>query len=126
MHKFCTVITTALLLLSLGAPVFAQTAGGAALTGTVTDSSGAVVANAKISATNVATNQVYETQATDAGVYRFASIPVGTYKVTVEAQGFKSTQIDNLVLTVGQTVTQNVTLDAGAPSEAVTITASGE
>jgi hypothetical protein len=126
MKKYCSLLTSILLVVSFGLPVFAQTGGGAAMTGTVSDSTGAVVVAAKITATNIATNVVYETQTTDTGLYRFATLPVGTYKVSVEASGFKSTQIDNVVLTVGQTTTQNVTLNPGAPTEAVTITAGGE
>lgn len=126
MKKLCSAATTFLLLVSLGAPVFAQSAGKGALTGNVIDSTGAVVTNAKVSARNLATNVSYDTQTTDAGLYRLPDLPVGTYVVSIETPGFKAAKIENLVVTVGQTVTQNVTLEAGAPSESVTVTASGE
>ena len=96
------------------------------MTGTVTDSSAGVVTNAKVSAKNLATNVSYDTQTTDAGLYVLPDLPVGTYAVSIEAPGFKAAKIENLVVTVGQTVTQNVALEAGAPSESVTVTASGE
>jgi hypothetical protein len=68
----------------------------------------------------------YDTQTTDAGLYVLPDLPVGTYLVSIGATGFKSAKIENLVVTVGQTVTQNVTLEAGAPTESITVTASGE
>jgi hypothetical protein len=126
MKKFCSAATTFLLLVSLGAPVFAQSAGKGALTGNVIDSTGAVVIAAKVSAKNLATNVTYDTQTTDAGLYVLPDLPVGTYLVSIEAAGFKSAKIENLVVTVGQTATQNVTLEAGAPTESITVTASGE
>jgi len=126
MRKLCSAATTFLLLLSLGAPVLAQAGGKGALTGTVVDSTGGAVTNAKVSARNVATNVAYDTQTTDAGLYRFNDLPVGTYSVSIEAPSFKAAKIENLVVTVGQVVTQNATLETGAPTESVTVTASGE
>jgi hypothetical protein len=126
MKRFCSGAITFLLLVSLNAPVFAQSAGKGALTGTVIDSTGAVVVDAKVSAKNLATNVTYDTQTTDGGLYRFNDLPVGTYSVSIGAPNFKAAKVENLVVTVGQAVTQNVTLEAGAPSESVTVTASGE
>jgi hypothetical protein len=103
---------------------FAQ--GNATLTGTVVDPNGAVVAGATVTITNVATNVSYNTQTTDAGLYRFPVLPVGTYSVRVEAPGFSAAEIQNTVLTVGQTVTQDVKLTVGAPTETVTVMAGGE
>jgi Carboxypeptidase regulatory-like domain/TonB dependent receptor len=100
--------------------------GNAVLTGTVTDPQGAVVAGAKVTATNVATNLANDTQTNGDGLYRFPTLPVGVYKIVVEATGFRSTQTDNVILTVGQTVTQDIKLEVGAPSETVNVQASGE
>ena len=126
MKRLWSVVTTFLMLSYLGAPLFAQSAGKGALTGTVTDSTGSVVIAAKVSAKNLQTNVSYDTQTTDAGLYVLPDLPVGTYLVSIEAASFKSAKIENLVVTVGQTVTQNVTLEAGAPTESITVTASGE
>ena len=71
MRKLCSAATTFLLLLSLGAPVLAQAGGKGALTGTVVDATGGAVTNAKVTARNAATNVAYDTQTTDAGLYRF-------------------------------------------------------
>src|SRR2546423_2597640 len=90
--------------------VFTLAQGNATLTGTVTDPNGAVVPNAKVTVTNVATNVSSTTQTTDAGLYRFNTLPVGTYRINVEITGFKTAQVENVVLTVAQTVTRDVTL----------------
>ncbi|MCI0488721.1 MAG: carboxypeptidase regulatory-like domain-containing protein [Blastocatellia bacterium] len=124
MKKGFSLTLVVMLVALLCAPVLAQ--GNSILTGTVSDSQGAVVPDAKVTATNVATNVSYTTQTTGAGVYRFPVLPVGTYRVMVEASGFKSTQVENVVLTVGQTVERDIALDVGVPSESVTIQAGGE
>ncbi len=104
--------------------VYAQ--GNATLTGAVTDPNGAVVAGATVKATNIATNTVTDTQTTDAGLYRFPTLPVGIYKVSAEAAGFKSAAVENVTLTVGQTVTQDIKLEVGVATETVTVQAGGE
>jgi len=126
MKRLLSAATTCLLLFTLSSPLFGQSAGKGALTGTVTDSTGAVVVAAKVTATNTSTNVSFDTETTDAGLFRLPDLPVGTYTVTIEASGFKSAKIENLVVTVGQIVTQNISLAAGAPSESVSVTASGE
>ena len=104
--------------------VYAQ--GNATLTGSVLDQNGAVVAGATVKATNTGTNISYDTQTTDAGFYRFPTLPVGLYKIAVEAAGFKSAQVENVTLTVGQTVTQDVKLEVGVQTETVTVQSGGE
>ena len=62
----------------------------ATLTGTVTDSTGAVVANAKVTATNVATNFDTDTTTNTEGLYRLPFLRPGDYRVRVQAPGFKT------------------------------------
>jgi hypothetical protein len=124
MKKHCSFALVALLVFLASVPGLAQ--GSATLTGTVSDPNGALVPGAKVTATNISTNSATTTETTDAGLYRFPTLTVGTYKMTVEATGFKSTQIENVVLTVGQTVTRDIKLDIGAPTESVTVQAGGE
>lgn len=100
--------------------------GNATLTGAVTDQNGAVVAGATVKAINTGTNIPNETQTTDAGLYRFPTLPVGIYKISVEAAGFKSAQVQNVTLTVGQIVTQDIRLEVGVPTETVTVQSGGE
>jgi hypothetical protein len=124
MKKLTSILFVIVSFVSFESLVLAQ--GNAVLTGTVTDSQGAVVSGAKVTATNVGTNIANDTQSSGEGFYRFPTLPVGNYKVTVEAPGFRSTNVDNVVLTVGQTVTQDVKLEVGAPTETVNVIAGGE
>jgi uncharacterized protein YfaS (alpha-2-macroglobulin family) len=59
-------------------------------TGIVTDPSGAAIANAKITVTNSSTNFLDSTTTNASGLYNLKELPVGNYKITVEAQGFKT------------------------------------
>src|ERR1700759_1193957 len=77
------VLWVAFLLLLLAAGVWAQ-AIFATLTGIVSDSSGAVVANAKVTLKNSLSGDSRESTTDGQGYYTFASVPVGTYNVTIE------------------------------------------
>src|SRR5687767_12562330 len=89
------LLLTLLLLLACAAPVLAQSDRGA-ITGTVTDPSGAVVAGAKVTATNADTNEVREVTTSDEGNYTIPELKAGPYRVVVEAPGFKGAQFDNV------------------------------
>ncbi len=97
-----------------------------AISGVVTDASGAVIPNALVKATQDDTGRSYQQGTTDAGVYSFPSIPIGPYTVTVAAKGFKTARNGGNLLTVGSPVTVNVTLEIGESTETVTVTASAE
>jgi len=118
------ILAFALVLGLAAKQVYAQ--GNAILTGSVTDPAGATVAGANVKATNIGTNIAYDTQSTDAGLYRFPTLPVGVYKINVEATGFKSSLVENVTLTVGQTVTQDIKLEVGVATETVTVQSGGE
>jgi hypothetical protein len=110
-----------LTILLLPALALAQGERGA-LNGIVTDQNGGVVANAEVVATNVQTNIETKTTTTDAGVYRLSSLPAGKYKITVKAQGFQTTVVNEVNLLVAQTLTVDIKLQAGQLSEQMTIT----
>src|SRR6185369_8067497 len=76
------------------APLYAQKTTGN-IVGVVSDPSGAVVANATVTATNVATGAARTVTADQAGNYRFEIEP-GVYKVSTKAQGFKETVVSGL------------------------------
>ena len=76
-----------LLLAIMSATAIAQTSRGT-LTGTVTDSSGAVVSNATVKITEGATGITRQTTTNEAGIYRFDAINLGTYSLSVQAKGF--------------------------------------
>lgn len=124
MRKFLFLVALLSLVMLLDAQAFAQ--GTAALTGTVTDQTNATVAGATVVATNIATNIADTAQTSGGGLYRFPTLPVGVFKISVQATGFKSANIENVVLTVGQVVTQDIKLEVGAPTEVVNVISGGE
>ena len=113
-------VCVALVLFSLAA--FAQTIEKGAITGTVTDSSGAVVPNATVKITYLATGET-RTVTTDAGGYYSAStLSVGEYSIEVSAPRFGTTRVKNVQLAVGQRFIQDVSLKVTAAGETVEVT----
>ncbi len=81
----------ALLLFVLWVPsLLAQSAGTGALTGTITDPTGAVVPNVTVTLTSADTNQVRTAMTGADGSYKFSLLPPGAYRVRFAAAGFKS------------------------------------
>ncbi len=99
--------------LVLGGAVNAQTS---SVVGTITDASGGVVSGAKIVTINVQTGATREVLSNETGLYRVTNLVPSTYTVTVEKDGFKTSQVENLLLTVNQTSTVDITLEVGAVS----------
>src|SRR5258708_5856361 len=118
---FVRAFVLAVLTAALGSNIFAQST--ATLGGTVTDATGAVVANAKVVATNQATGVETATQTDSAGAYLLPSLPIGTYRIQVTAQGFRSSIISNLKLEVATALTQNIQLIVGEAAEKIEIVA---
>ncbi|MBM3726784.1 MAG: TonB-dependent receptor [Acidobacteria bacterium] len=98
-------------------------AGGAALNGTVTDASGAIVSGAKVTVTNRNTGLARSSETSDGGTYLFSRLPVGSYELLVEAQGFKPLRRAGIGLAVGAVATLDVQLQVGSSTETVTVTA---
>jgi hypothetical protein len=93
----------------------------ASISGTVTDSSGAVLTGATVTATNVETG-VVETKSTNAqGFYSFQTLPVGKYNIKVKQAGFKDYEQTGLVLDVNQAVVVDVKVQVGQGSETVEV-----
>jgi hypothetical protein len=90
------------------------------LVGTVTDPSNAVVANAEVTATNVGTNASVVAHSNATGEYRFDNLPVGTYNITVKAQGFR-TSVEQASVELNKTSTRNARLTPGATSETIEV-----
>src|SRR6266849_6624518 len=108
----------------IAATAFAQgEIGGASLNGTVTDSSGAAVPSAKVTATNPATGLTRTTATDQSGLYNFQQLPVGTYDLTIEAKGFKVSKRTGVSLTVGAVATVDIPLEIGTAQETVSVTA---
>src|SRR5262252_2594108 len=110
------------LLLTLCFPVAVLYAGvTASISGTVTDASGAAVAGATVTATNVDTG-VATTQTTNAqGYYSFQSLPLGKYAIEVQQTGFKTTRRTDITLEVNDARVIDVTLQVGQVTEKVEV-----
>src|SRR5262249_25246798 len=115
-----------ILLLILGtstAPILAQNITGS-ISGIVKDPSGAVVANANVVLTNTDTGIAVRTVKTNgAGEYSAPLLPIGHYKVTVEAAGFKTSVQQGIELNVNEKLTINATLRVGSTTETVLVEA---
>ena len=98
--------------------------GLATVTGIVSDESGAAVPGVTVTATNQATNIAYTGVTNAAGNYIVTSVPIGVYIISVELQGFKSTQ-STVTLSAAQTARVDFKLAVGAVEERVEVVATG-
>jgi hypothetical protein len=95
----------------------------ARLTGTVHDSSGASIPNAKVTLVNAGTKVPTETTSNPSGDYVLAALQPGNYALTVEAKGFRKAVIESISLDAAANVTQAITLEVGQLTEVVEVTA---
>ena len=118
-------IVSAILILLFVAPKApsAVQAGQAELTGTVTDETKAVIAGARVTLTDVDTNQAFNAVATEGGIYTFTNLKPGHYDIAVEAAGFKRAIRQGVRLATGERVTLDVQLPVGGVGETVSVVA---
>lgn len=110
------------LILALAAvPLFAQS--GQSIQGLVEDATGAVVAGARVTMTNMDTGVSLAVQTNSSGLYIFPLILVGNYEVRVEMQGFKSETVRNIRVETSAQVRQDFKLEVGAVAESVEVSA---
>lgn len=123
---FSKIQSACVLALMLCSAALAYGQGGAngTILGTVTDNSGAVVANAAVDVTNTATNVTTHTQTTSSGDFTVPFLQPGSYKVTVQATGFQKAVTESITLAVGQQQRVNVAMKPGAITESVEVQAS--
>jgi hypothetical protein len=100
----------------------AQIGGSGSVQGTVSDSSGAVIPGAFVTATNVATGVQTRRQTTAVGYYVVSPLPAGQYTVTVGAAGFHTFRQENVTVDALSVVGLDVRLDVGQATETVTVT----
>jgi hypothetical protein len=103
-------------------PIGAQEPTGRII-GTVTDPSGSVIPKAKITITNVATGAKSETTSAEDGTYQVLLLPVGTYRVSAEAQGFRRIVTSDEQLDIDRSLKIDLKLEVGATTETVQVEA---
>lgn len=114
---FCFIFT-----LALAINVFAQDSTSGAIQGIVTDEQGGVVPGANVEARNLGTNFTRTFTTDDDGRFTFLSIPPGRYVVIVTKQGFAKLTQENVDLTVGKSISLNISLKVSGVTGEVTIT----
>ena len=120
--KFSWFAAFACLLLLSGTPLLAQGV-FATLTGVVADSTGAVIPNAKIVLTDATSGSARDTVSDGDGYYTFASVPVGSYNMSVAAAGFKDFKAAAIDLGGGAKRNVNVTMTVGTADQTVSVNA---
>lgn len=122
MRPKAIVFTLTMLLLSAESVCLAQM-DRASLSGTVTDSSGAVVPGTTVEAVQVDTQAKFTATTNERGIYNFIGLPIGNYTVSAEKQGFSQTVQSNVVLAGNSAVRADFTLTPGALTQKVEVTA---
>ena len=115
------VLSAAVMLLSIPRPSFAQTTvGTGSIVGTVSDPSGAVINETKVTITNVANGQIIHLLTNSSGSFNSGALVPGNYRTLVSAKGFSTAEVSLAVL-VGNTATVNVRLQIGREKEVVEV-----
>lgn len=105
-------------------PAMAQSqASSGQIAGSVTDSSGAAVANATVKVTNTQTGLERTVTSDDAGLFNIVLLPPGVYTITGEASGFSTVTVTNVEVVVGRTADVKLTLGVSGVQESVTVSA---
>jgi len=116
--------TAAALVLAMSAPSLSGQSTQGTILGTVQDSTGAIVPNANVTVTDTDTSVVFHVQADGSGNYQLPGLEPGHYAVSVDAAGFKSSQLQDLLLTARQQLRADAKLEVGSTNEQVTVDAS--
>ena len=123
MRRLTSVILTVLLLSSV--PAFGQSTRGS-LGGVVKDPNGAAIVGATVTLKQVGTNDELKATTNSQGAFSFASLAPGMYTATVEASGFKKTEVTEISIEVAQPSKVDINLEIGAVTEQVTVTGTAQ
>lgn len=118
---FVLMVFAAVLLLTAGS-AFAQEARGA-ITGKITDANQSVLPGASVKITSVERGTTVSLQTNDSGLYQAPYLLPGTYRITVEAKGFKKYVRDGVIVRVNDNIEIEIGLEVGSVGETVTVTA---
>ena len=116
-------VTTLALFFLAAAAVYGQAVAIGSISGTITDPSGSYVPGATVRATEADKGTVHTYTTAGDGRYAFPDLPIGPYRLQVQAKGFKEYVQTGIVLEVAQNVTQNISLQVGALTETVEVQA---
>jgi Carboxypeptidase regulatory-like domain len=115
------VLSVSVSLTILGSEPAAAQQASALITGTIKDTTGAVVAGAKVTVTNTGTNASHSTISSKDGDYLFTLLPIGTYQLAVEAAGFEKYAQTGITLEINQKARLDVELKVGSTSQVVEV-----
>ncbi|MES1258423.1 MAG: carboxypeptidase regulatory-like domain-containing protein [Acidobacteriota bacterium] len=120
------LLAAAALLTVFSVAAFGQAAAiNGEILGTVTDASGAVLPNARVTATNLNTGFTQTAVTESSGLYRFSLLPLGAYDLLVEVPGFAPVRQTGIVLNAGATVTRDIRLEVKGVATEVVVSAAG-
>ena len=114
-----------LVVLAFTEAAFAQTGQGI-LTGSITDTSGAIIAGVQVKVRNQNNNFVYTAVTTQEGIYRVPYLNVGTYEITYQSQGFKTLTRRDIPIRSSETLGLDVTMEVGNVVETVEVAAGAQ
>lgn len=117
---FLSFLCAWILVVSASVGAFAQ-AGRGGINGVISDSTGAIVPGASVTAQNSATGAKISTVSSAAGLYSFVSVAPGDYQVTASLKGFETVVQKNVRVSVDQVTTANIALRVGSVNEVVTV-----
>jgi len=120
-RRFCAAVLSLGVVLFMSSFVHAQSTYGS-VAGSVTDSSGATVADANVTLTNVGTSEKRTQSSGSDGLFTFVNLFAGQYRIDVEKQGFKHYARTSVTVDVQQTTRVDATLQVGQVSETVEVT----
>jgi Carboxypeptidase regulatory-like domain/TonB dependent receptor len=116
------ILTIALCSLLIPVAAFSQ-AGNGTITGTITDATGASIANASVQVANTETGTVFSAVSTQTGNYAAPSLQPGPYSISVAVNGFKKYTRNGVTLAVAQTLNIDIPLEVGANTDVITVSA---
>jgi hypothetical protein len=119
-RRWLAVLLAAFTVMAQAPHLFGQADQGT-ITGVIQDQSGAVIANADITLTNIDLGQTLKAKSDGAGVYVFSPIKIGSYRITAASPGFETTTQNNLHLDMQQRLNVVIALKPGAATETVTV-----
>lgn len=124
MKTLSRLLAGGLILLTAALTMLAQTAGTGTLVGNITDSSGGIMAGARVKVVNLETAFVSETVTTDQGDYQVPYLAPGTYRLTIEHEGFKRYVREGIQIRTGEIPRIDIQLEVGSLTESIQVSAS--